>query len=253
MGKLPQLAGGVVPSLLLPQTYGTGQPNNHSRILQNQNMPYFPSKKRKYSKRYEAPVRRSGAKLVTYGDGPMGRTRKTKLIYGDRYLIDDGGTQVFSANGLYDPDITGIGHQPRGYDQVISCYDHYVVTRAKIEVWGGTIGIPSVLSIRMKDSITPESFDIKDVIEDSNGVYKITGLQQLGYVAMEVDVAKFLGRRDPMSDPHLKGSDVSNPQEQCFFHVSVSTTDPVEGSVANVIVRVTYEATFIEPKLPVSS
>lgn len=213
-------------------------------------MPY--KKKRKYSS-YHAPVRRSGAKLITYGEGPVGRTRKAKMVYGDRYVIDDGGTMVFAANGLYDPDITGVGHQPRGYDQIIQLYDHYVVTKAKIEVWGGTIGIPSILSIRMKDSITPQSFDIKDVIEDSNGVYKVTGQFANGYVCMEVDVGKFLGRKDPMSDPHLKGSDVSNPQEGCFFHVSASTLDAVEGSINNVIVRITYEATFIEPKLPTSS
>jgi len=214
-------------------------------------MPY--SKKRKYSKRYEAPVRRSGAKLVTYGTGPIGRTRKSKMVYGDRYILDDGATQVFAANGLYDPDISGIGHQPRGYDQIIQLYDHYVVTKAKIEVWGGTIGVPSILSIRMKDSITVQSFDLKDVIEDSNGVYKVTGQFAQGYLAMEVDVAKFLGRRDAMSDPHLKGSDVSNPQEGCFFHVSNNTLDPTDGSVNNIIVRITYEATFIEPKLPTSS
>jgi len=214
-------------------------------------MPF--SKKRKYKSRTYAPVRRSGAKLVTNGDAPFGRTRKAKLIYGDRYVIDDGGTQVFSANGLYDPDTTGIGHQPRGYDQIMQMYDHYVVTRAKIEVWGGTIGVASVLSIRVRDGVDIASFDLKDVIEDSNGVYKVTGQFSPGYVCLEVDVPKFLGRTNPMADPQLKGSDVAIPAEGAFFHVSASTLDAVEGSLNNVIVRITYDATFIEPKLPVSS
>lgn len=213
-------------------------------------MPYFPSKKRKYNKSYHAPVRRSGAKLVTNGEAPFGRIRKAKLVYGDRYVIGDGETQIFSANGLYDPDSTGIGHQPRGYDQIMALYDHYVVTRAKIEVWGGTIGVPGILSIRVRDGVDVKSFDVRDVLEDSNGVYKVTSQLSSGYVCLEVDVPKFLGRTNPLADPQLKGSDVAIPAEGAFFHVSNSTLDPVEGSVANFIVRITYEATFIEPKLP---
>jgi len=40
----------------------------------------------------------------------------------------------FRANSLYDPDKTGIGHQPRGFDEHAAIYDHYCVIGSKIKV-----------------------------------------------------------------------------------------------------------------------
>lgn len=36
-----------------------------------------------------------------------------------------------SVNGLFDPNITHIGHQPRGFDQYMSFFDHYIVLESK--------------------------------------------------------------------------------------------------------------------------
>jgi hypothetical protein len=42
--------------------------------------------------------------------------------------------QVFSANGIYDPDTTGAGHQPLYYDQYALLYNKYVVLGSKITI-----------------------------------------------------------------------------------------------------------------------
>lgn len=41
-------------------------------------------------------------------------------------------SRVFYANGLYDPDITGTGHQPQGYDQWGDLYRTATVLKSKI-------------------------------------------------------------------------------------------------------------------------
>lgn len=41
---------------------------------------------------------------------------------------------VFSANGLYDPDVTSTGNQPRLFDQYMALYNHYTVVAAAISV-----------------------------------------------------------------------------------------------------------------------
>lgn len=43
-------------------------------------------------------------------------------------------SHVFKANGLYDPDVTGTGHQPLGFDEASVYYNHYVVLGSKITV-----------------------------------------------------------------------------------------------------------------------
>lgn len=36
------------------------------------------------------------------------------------------GSYVFQINGPYDPNVTGIGHQPLGFDQLMLMYEHYI-------------------------------------------------------------------------------------------------------------------------------
>lgn len=44
-------------------------------------------------------------------------------------------TQVFRANGLFDPDLSGTGFQPNGFDQYAALYTRYRVHASKIEGW----------------------------------------------------------------------------------------------------------------------
>jgi hypothetical protein len=43
-------------------------------------------------------------------------------------------SQNFRLNSVFDPDITGSGHQPRWFDQYSALYASYVVVASKIEV-----------------------------------------------------------------------------------------------------------------------
>jgi len=42
-------------------------------------------------------------------------------------------TYLFSANGMYDPNITATGHQPYYFDQMTALYNHYTVIGSKAE------------------------------------------------------------------------------------------------------------------------
>lgn len=84
---------------------------------------------------YASPPRFTGIK----------RTQRVKMSYcwstnGRTIDITDGGSgnfyylHQFSLNSLYDPDITGAGHQPRYFDQWGGFYDRYRVNGAKLEL-----------------------------------------------------------------------------------------------------------------------
>lgn len=44
------------------------------------------------------------------------------------------GQNVFKLNGMFDPDTTGTGHQPYGFDQMLNIYQRYVVLRTRVIV-----------------------------------------------------------------------------------------------------------------------
>lgn len=45
-----------------------------------------------------------------------------------------GGQYVFKLNGMFDPNTTGTGHQPYGFDQMMNIYQRYCVLRARYKI-----------------------------------------------------------------------------------------------------------------------
>lgn len=68
------------------------------------------------------------------------RSKFCKMAYSDNWtLATTSGTAkgwMFNVNSLFDPDESGVGHQPYFYDQLSAIYNAYVVTACKIEVTG---------------------------------------------------------------------------------------------------------------------
>lgn len=62
-----------------------------------------------------------------------------RMKYGDSFTIGTitAGTawyNVFRTNSIFDPDVTGIGHQPRYHDQLAALYAFYYVKKTSIKV-----------------------------------------------------------------------------------------------------------------------
>lgn len=190
------------------------------------------------------------------------RSMKRKLVYVARFSRDPGaGTAAsyfFSCNGLYDPDITGVGHQPMGFDQLMAFYDHYVVTGAKLTLtaMSQSTSFPAanqIITLKIRDSTTGAPSDIAVPIEQGDCTYGVIGSGNGGSSQLTlqsaVNPARFLGRRQALSDPNLKGSATANPGEECFFQITVaalaSSDDPPP---IDFLVKIEYTAHFIEPK-----
>lgn len=76
----------------------------------------------------------------------------TKLNYADHRQAASGGAtsglQQYRGNGIFDPDFTNTGGQPRGYDQLALLYQYYRVFASKIKVrYASATGIPTGQSI----------------------------------------------------------------------------------------------------------
>lgn len=206
------------------------------------------------------------AKQVYYSKGfsttltrPLGNQQKSTFRYCDYKTIDAGaggtaGVHVFSANGLYDPDITGIGHQPTGFDQVMALFDHYTVVGSKIraEFVNGDGTYAGVVGIALKDNNTPLA-DYREYIEAGTSSWSRINSTTPGYANMcavekTCSVGKYLGRRNPLDEDDLRGTDASNPSEQAYFHVWVAPTAAIDWSATNVNIVIDYVAILTEPR-----
>ena len=196
--------------------------------------------------------------------GPLPQSQKVTFVYYQYVNLNPGiagvpSQYVFSANGCYDPNISGGGHQPRGFDQLMALYDHYTVIGTRINVSAcntDTTG-SQIIGIYVADNSTSSSSPI-DIMERRLLTYTPLASQQAGgacaNILYQLNPNEFLGRSKPLSDPELKGSNGGNPAEQAYLHLFVmpGKEGSDEGEV-NCHVRIEYTVILTEPKQPSQS
>lgn len=188
----------------------------------------------------------------------------TKLRYAFTGTLNPNGitpaVHVFRANSLYDPDQTGVGAQPRGFDQIIAFYDHYVVIHSKITVkfvnrdssGPATVGTNAnfIVGVDLNDSSDTLN-TINDYMEHGYAKYSmLAGTSGTRDVVSSTKsfTNKFLGRSKPLSDSQLKGSSTSNPVEQGYYHIFANAVGNFDTGPMDIYVVIDYTAVFIEPK-----
>jgi hypothetical protein len=219
-------------------------------------MAYKKTWSQRYPKQYKKAFKR---KIPRKLRAPLPMSLTNKHIYSDQFtLTSTAGTTsgyVFSCNGLYDPNITGTGHQPRGFDEISALYDHYIVSHAKITLWYSTTnaGSDQLLSIGIRDSTsTPTA--LNNVMELTNTRTALASYYSPRFkLTHSVNPKKFLGYKTSAVDDVLKGSASANPDEQCFFHINGTPIDLASSTTMKIQVLLEYTVRWIEPKQPNSS
>lgn len=219
-------------------------------------------------KKVTKKVRPRNRAMVQFRKAPLPNQMGTKLRYCETVIINPGiggtaGVHVFSANGMYDPNITGTGHQPRGFDQLLgSLYDHFTVIGSRITVdfaqqYNTAYNVMTV-GIALKDS-TSVYADVNDYQEGRNVVTsQMPSSNQadsgnLRRCVKTFSARGFLGRSHPLSDPELKGSSSANPTEQAYYHVFAAGHQGQDEAAIECIVRIEYMAILTEPRNPSQS
>ncbi len=221
-------------------------------------MPY----KRKYKKR--KPRRKTKSNFLTLNGPGFGRPYPLpqSFRYIGRYAdtaisIDPGSggiasTQVYRLNSLFDPDRTGGGHQPLGFDELMPLYDHYTVISAKVRFTATNLDDISAqqVTLQIKDTDTV-STATNAIVE--NGMCRWTILDVRGggkatqTLSLSVSMNKFF-QKNVLDEDAYRADITSNPNEQVYLHVQVdpvttNDTQPVRGMLI-----IEYTAMLREPK-----
>lgn len=182
----------------------------------------------------------------------------TKLRYCDNLTLTSTAGVIsrylYAANGIFDPDITGIGHQPLYRDSYAVIYDQYVVLGAKITCVFSNNGVfPQVIGIVGEDDSVMTSV-VTTACEQSNS---FTTLQSAAGAPPMVLTCTF----DPLRDFGVRVKDdgssatavAANPSELWCFGVFMASSDLISTSTCQVKVTIEYTVKFTELQTPVQS
>lgn len=168
-------------------------------------------KKRRYWKRIISPST----------NAPLPKSIVVRMRYVAQFSLNPAlGTPTFyqlSANGLYDPDITGGGHQPNGFDQMMALYNHYEVlsSECKFDVFNG-LGTVFAMGIKLDDSGTMANNGNETTWEQNLTNWKaITNASDTCTVRMKFNSKSFFG--DKSGDRETWGDAAANPNDQAYF------------------------------------
>jgi hypothetical protein len=181
------------------------------------------------------------------------------------YILTRSGTAgalsvyFFTANGLFDPNITGTGHQPMGFDTMMQYYEQYTVIRSKITVVAYNTGV--LCPVRVAVSLSPDTTSpvlpgyvecgqIEMVSLDCLSATVYGSQRGLKTLNLNCDVARYFGRansRELLDDPNLYGTVAANPVEQVYFAIAAWGFEGQNWSISFDVV-LEYDVIFWEPR-----
>lgn len=193
---------------------------------------------------------------------PLPKTFRARLVYAQEIQLNPGAgtiaSQVFSASSLYDPDNTGIGHQPYGFDQICSTsglYDQFIVERAHIEVTTSSAQTSSAgfCALQLVDTNSVTVTEPAQIAEQPLTKFKvIPALSAVNPIvlSMSYDAAQFYGvsKSALLARTDLMGSFAGNPTENAFFQLHFTGLNSIDMNTQSFIVRIVYDAVFQEPR-----
>jgi len=162
---------------------------------------------------------------------------------------------ILTANGLYDPNITGAGHQPMGFDQIMLWYEHYHVTNCKLTVNfcnnSATENIVVGIYIAPDTTITT---DFIRLVENGMMVKKwmgpsLSNSKNICTLSLNANIAKINGQRTILYTNDFRGDVGANPVEQSYFHIFVYDSYNLLGTPQiDIDFLLEYDAVFSEPR-----
>lgn len=150
----------------------------------------------------------------------------TKSLYNVFYNV-----HTFNLSSLYDPDATGLGHQPMGFDFWSQMYLKYTVTGAKVRLRFGTIGVVNTYDYwvgwYLSETATPVTYDSFNSWQEDQRIKKrwygnmiANQLQQKGQI-LKYSMRKFFKTKDIYAN-EFSGIDAfvgGTPTRNYYLHI----------------------------------
>jgi len=160
---------------------------------------------------------------------------------------------VFRCNDLYDPNYTGTGHQPTGFDQLMALYNKFVVYASKIKVTGfapDSETLDTVVGVAVRDG-TSITTTLEEYMEQTNTDWAVVpgGAGATPFtVKTAFDLTKW-SSTSPRTNDLVHGTSGAGPSKLWYYHVFNGATGAAENpSALKATIEIEYKVKFFEPK-----
>lgn len=221
----------------------------------------YASKQSSYKKKAKTSYRKPNTAVISKISEVKGLGSRTNvnLIYYDKDININGGlagiatTYSFRAD-LFDPNFTGVGHQPLGFDQLMAFYERYCVYECEYKVtFFATTTQQHIGLVHISDDSTV-STNLPQLVE--NGMTQtvgIPGTNGSGYATITgtIDIAKVHGvtRQKLLSDDTYWGTKSVPAADAVFIHLACANPTAENGSTQEVTVELRMKAVLMGTQL----
>lgn len=188
-----------------------------------------------------------------FGNQPFPKQLRNTLRYCD--VINSTMTagiakHVFKANGMYDPDVTGVGHQPLYFDQVSAIYDHWTVVASRIRVVPMTAAGFNILFTLYMDDDTVTVTSAEEAMEQPNCKWTAINpsVAKIPTLYGKFNASASMGSFDPLAADSLKGTSVADPTELSYFVVQAHEESGSLNTTINYAIQIEYDVVWTELK-----
>lgn len=181
---------------------------------------------------------------------------QTTLKYVEKITIDPpvGGAvtpYTFSANGLYDPNYSGGGHQPMYFDELMLVYKHYNVLRSKItwKILSGSSGnlVDSGWCAIQQDAVSNPSAILLTTLLEQSSVNKVKFLSWAYGSTNSVTLTKTFNQKSITNnklDFDTGGTVTTNPSNKQYYHLLFGAGDAGDVQGQYCLVEIHYTVLF---------
>jgi hypothetical protein len=187
---------------------------------------------------------------------PAGQRLSTVLRYSESVFTGSASVgayqeRLWNLNSLFDPDRTGTGHQPLGYDQLCNLFNRYVVKAVTytIDVMGlGTASPPGWLAAAPTNAATA-LVSTSEVREQAHADCVATCTYNIAQIKRRIDLATLTGRTHAqyMTDDAYAGSVSASPTELLILHVGSDNPSGTTASQVYLHYLFEFEVDFYDP------
>lgn len=198
--------------------------------------------------------RSTAVSLYRSPSSPVPKSKRVTLRYAETNVSLDPGASIpadyfFKCNDLYDPNYTGVGHQPMGFDQWMALYGKFTVVNSKITVkfTNGADATTADWIVGVRRTTTPTSSSTNEILESNACSYAVKERYQVPTVVNSYSMAK----EHPgvgIEEDSMYGTNAASPANAMYFHVwaiNAVTNVDITPVIATVVIE--YDVRFFDP------